>query len=386
MQAGNPLIEQLSCHALSKLDCGILLLDAQQNVLLQNNWLQKFTLRGVEPGSDNHFHTFYPEAVAERLHCAIEDALNKRVSAKLSYTLNPNVLGLKDPAFGDPIPHSVTVIPVDQGGEPCCMLHVIDETTQVHKEQSLQRYTEQVEMQKSALDLAARNARSVAESKSAFFNAVSHEFRTPLNAILGFSQMFVQNLLGELDAEQMENMQQIYQASLQLQGFLNQLLHISSLEQKNLTKYCRPVNLGSTAGLCVGQHQAQAVQRGIEIELQSCCLEVQCNKESLQHVFDNFLQMAIKANEDKTVVRITSECSLGSIKVLFAGDFNRIPLKQDVLNRLPVKQAVETARNTDLNIEFLLELSANLLQVSGGRMGYDKSALWFSLPIESTTD
>jgi len=70
-------------------------------------------------------------------------------------------------------------------------------------------------------------ARQSAEMKEQFIASVSHEMRTPMNAILGMSNILVQM---DLKGEQMDMVTSIKQSSEILLGIVNDILEISSIQ------------------------------------------------------------------------------------------------------------------------------------------------------------
>jgi signal transduction histidine kinase/HPt (histidine-containing phosphotransfer) domain-containing protein/ActR/RegA family two-component response regulator len=90
------------------------------------------------------------------------------------------------------------------------------------------------------LRLSRAKARSDEESfsKSFFLARMSHEMRTPLNAIVGFSEMEMRN---DLPQNTRDNLEKIHKAGSNLLGIINDILDISKIESGNfelaVTKY-----------------------------------------------------------------------------------------------------------------------------------------------------
>lgn len=73
--------------------------------------------------------------------------------------------------------------------------------------------------------------------KNEFLANISHELRTPLSAIIGFSEMLSTKLFGDLNAKQLEYVNDIYVSGVHLLGMINELLDISKIEAKAMTLY-----------------------------------------------------------------------------------------------------------------------------------------------------
>lgn len=81
--------------------------------------------------------------------------------------------------------------------------------------------------------------------KTVFLANVSHALRTPLNSIIGFSDVVLKDKAGELNREQVvEMMTHINRNGQQLLYFISQLLELSNFESNLLTFTSVEVNLG----------------------------------------------------------------------------------------------------------------------------------------------
>lgn len=81
------------------------------------------------------------------------------------------------------------------------------------------------------LSIAKINAEEANRSKSAFIANVSHELRSPLNAIIGFSEIMVKEMLGPIrNRKYREYSQDIHNSGHLLLSLINDILDISKIE------------------------------------------------------------------------------------------------------------------------------------------------------------
>lgn len=80
----------------------------------------------------------------------------------------------------------------------------------------------------NALQAAKAEVESANQAKSAFMASMSHEFRTPLNSILGYTQILLRD--AGMNDKQREGVKTIHQAGERLSGLVNELLDLSQLE------------------------------------------------------------------------------------------------------------------------------------------------------------
>ena len=77
---------------------------------------------------------------------------------------------------------------------------------------------------------AALRLRELDRSKRRFLTNMSHEFRTPLTNVIGFSRLLLKKLDGPLNHAQVRDIEIIYQDGQHLLGLINDLLDISHIE------------------------------------------------------------------------------------------------------------------------------------------------------------
>lgn len=104
----------------------------------------------------------------------------------------------------------------------------------------LRETLETVEIQNIELDIARKAAIQASKVKSEFLANTSHEIRTPLNGILGFSELLKKT---ELNHQQEEYLETIYESAKGLLTIINDILDFSRLEIGKLTLEYKPVRL-----------------------------------------------------------------------------------------------------------------------------------------------
>jgi signal transduction histidine kinase/CheY-like chemotaxis protein len=102
-------------------------------------------------------------------------------------------------------------------------------------------------------------------AKSRFLATVSHEMRTPLNGILGMTQMLQRS---SLDAEQRAQLEIIHDSSRHLQTVIGDLLDLSRIEFGKLVIDERPFALADTVREVTGLLGAVATDKGLRFELE----------------------------------------------------------------------------------------------------------------------
>ncbi len=110
-------------------------------------------------------------------------------------------------------------------------------------------------------------ARAASQVKSEFLANVSHELTTPLNAVIGFSEVLQDRYFGELTEKQDEYVTTIRDSGLRLLALLTDILQLAKLDAGDLNLDLDP---GSPAGLvraAVEMLREKALRHNITMEL-----------------------------------------------------------------------------------------------------------------------
>ena len=166
-----------------------------------------------------------------------------------------------------------------------------DVTERKRFEQALQETNVEMESAKSAAEKANL-------AKSDFLSGMSHELRSPLNAILGFAQLMATAAPPPSDA-QSESITQILQAGWHLLKLINEILDLSVVESGKVSLSLEPVALSEVLSECQAMMEAQAQQRGILMTFPRFDQPsfVWADQTRLKQIVINLLSNAIKYNQ-----------------------------------------------------------------------------------------
>ncbi len=173
-----------------------------------------------------------------------------------------------------------------------------DVTERKRFEQALQETNAELESAKFAAEKANL-------AKSDFLSSMSHELRSPLNAILGFAQLMEGS---NPSPSQKESITQILQAGWHLLKLINEVLDLAVVESGKVSLSLEPVSLSEVISECQAMMDPQAQQRGIAMtfpHLEASCF-VRADRTRLKQIVINLLSNAIKYNKDHG--RVTVDC------------------------------------------------------------------------------
>src|ERR1022692_4365563 len=172
-----------------------------------------------------------------------------------------------------------------------------------------------------------KRARAAAEkanlAKSDFLSSMSHELRSPLNAILGFAQLM--ELASPLPTDsQKESIAQILQAGWHLLKLINEILDLSVIESGKVSLSTESVSLAEVMSECQAMMEPQAQQIGISMVFPRFDnpFFVSADRTRLKQIVINLLSNAIKYNKERGTVVVdctTSAPGLTRISVKDTG-------------------------------------------------------------------
>lgn len=164
------------------------------------------------------------------------------------------------------------------------------------------------EEQKEVLLLAAERAESANHAKSDFLSRMSHDIRTPMNAILGMTAvagMHIDEKERVLDA-----LGKITVSSRHLLGLINEVLDMSRIESGKVSLTENAFNLSDTIDSLLTIFHTQMDAKGLELNVSIAKLEhedVIGDDQRLQQIFMNIMGNAVKFTPSGGRVSISIE-------------------------------------------------------------------------------
>lgn len=159
-----------------------------------------------------------------------------------------------------------------------------------------------------------KSAKSIAEranlAKSEFLSSMSHELRSPLNAILGFAQL-MESASPPPSGAQTKSIAQILQAGWHLLELINEILDLAVIESGKISLSLESVSLTGVLSECKAMMEPEAQQRGIGIHFPPLDEPtfVTADRTRLKQIVINLLSNAIKYNTPggRVDVEVTTE-------------------------------------------------------------------------------
>ena len=227
-----------------------------------------------------------------------------------------------------------------------------------------------LQIKNSELEAARATADKANLAKSEFLSSMSHELRSPLNAILGFAQLMESGQPAPT-AAQASSIGQILKAGWYLLTLINEVLDLALIESGRLSLSMEPVSLPEVLLDCQTMITPLAAKRGIQLHFPTFsdpCF-IQADRTRVKQVFVNLLSNAIKYNRHNGTVDVSFKAAAPDrlhISVRDTGDgLSASKLEQlfQPFNRLGQEDSDEDGTGIGLVV------SKRLVELMGGNIG-----------------
>jgi signal transduction histidine kinase len=145
--------------------------------------------------------------------------------------------------------------------------------------------------------------RAADRDRAAFLAAVSHELRSPLNAILGFADILMTEVDGPLSPEAREEVEQIRGSGQHLLDLINDILELSALESGQLRLTRTRVDLAAVARDVVREAAGLVGARPVAVHVRGeTGIYARADAKRVRQVLTNLVGNAIKFTQEGEVV------------------------------------------------------------------------------------
>ncbi len=251
---------------------------------------------------------------------------------------------------------------------------------------------EQVRVRTTALTVALEMAEINNRVKSRFLSNMSHEFRTPLNGILGMAELAQYRASDPKLKAQLDN---IIRSSEYLLSIINNVVNLTKLEAEKLTLTQTNFRLGTIFDSMNRLFAQQAKDKGLEFNIESSVSDcfVDADAERLTQILQNLVDNAIKLTATGQVRILASLLTDSPTEVLVrfevcdTGIGIAVENQKYLFNAFEQKDDSSTRQHGGLGVA--LAISKHLVTLMGGEIGVVStpgcgSQFWFTARLNKS--
>jgi signal transduction histidine kinase len=239
---------------------------------------------------------------------------------------------------------------------------------------------EAFEHQRAAVEELER----LSKAKSDFISIVSHEFRTPLTGIQGFSEMMRDEDL--TPAEIREFAGDINKDAQRLNRMITDMLDLDRMESGRMVLHREAVDINAVVGDVADRVRPNSPRHPIELDLDPTLPEFSGDRDKLTQVVANLLNNSVKYSPDGGQIAITTRAGPGFVQVAIEDHGLGIP--EDALERVFERysridsSATRHIQGTGLGLPIVRQI----VEMHGGRVWVESvvgkgSTFRFTVPL-----
>src|SRR5438045_421249 len=211
--------------------------------------------------------------------------------------------------------------------------------------------------------------------KSEFLANMPHEPRTPLNAIIGFSEVLLQRMFGELNDQQADYLGDIVSSGRHLLSLINDILDLSKIEAGRMELEAAPFSLVAALNNAVTLVRERAQSHGIKLALDVApeLDTIVADERKLKQVVVNLLANAVKFTPDGGTVSLRAARENGEVRLsVHDTGIGIAPEDQERIFE-EFQQATHQTEKSREGTGLGLSLSKRMVELHGGTISVDSA-------------
>ncbi|MCG9128954.1 PAS domain S-box protein [Candidatus Poribacteria bacterium] len=268
---------------------------------------------------------------------------------------------------------SSSLLGIQQDGTRIIISMALDNTDRIKAQQAMQN--------------AKETAEYASRAKSDFLANMSHELRTPLNAIIGFAEILRDELVGPVNEEQKECINDIRVSGQHLLEMINDILDLSKIEAGKMSLQLEEFHILDAVEEVNAIINALAMKKNIELSL--ACPEngtIEADRIKVKQIFYNLLSNAVKFTPDNGKVTTNLKVTTSDLYVMVTDTGIGISEEDQMKLFAPFTQ-IDTSKSRRYGGTGLgLALTQRLIELHQGEISVTSeegkgSTFSFSIPI-----
>ena len=221
-------------------------------------------------------------------------------------------------------------------------------------------------------EIMKETAEAANKAKSDFLASMSHEFRTPLNAVIGFSELMSSGLGGPLTDQQKEYVTDIFTSGQHLLSLVNDILDLSKVEAGKMELEMNGFNIIKLVESSIALFKEKAYKQSLQMTFAIAQgLDTMTGDErKVKQVLFNLLGNAVKFTPDGGRIHVEATLTDGNDFLKCSVSDSGIGISREDQNKLfkPFEQVDTRLTRKYKGTGLGLSLCKKLVELHGGRI------------------
>ncbi|MFA6318467.1 MAG: histidine kinase dimerization/phospho-acceptor domain-containing protein, partial [Elusimicrobiota bacterium] len=168
--------------------------------------------------------------------------------------------------------------------------------------------------------------KEIEKMKEEFLHYITHDLRNPLGSAMGFIEVLLKGLVGNLSPEQHNMISSIQRSMSRLMAMVNNILDIAKMESGRMKVSLSKVELSAVAARSIAILESLSKQKKITVAYEAAGeYAVDADADMIERVFTNLLGNAIKFTPSEGRITLSAADEGGHVKCCVADTGDGIP-------------------------------------------------------------
>ncbi|HET7273775.1 MAG TPA: ATP-binding protein [Longimicrobiaceae bacterium] len=179
----------------------------------------------------------------------------------------------------------------------------------------LEHANDQMQVVMADMEVAREDAEKASRAKSDFLATISHEIRTPINAIIGYTDLLLMELQGPLTADQKDHLERVRASGRHLVRLIDEVLDLARIESGQVQIDFQRGSSADAITNALSLLQPQAAEKSLTVEFEGADdgeIPYQGDPKRVEQIIVNMLANAVKFTDTGGRVTITRNLHRGT--------------------------------------------------------------------------
>jgi len=170
--------------------------------------------------------------------------------------------------------------------------------------------------------------------RSEFLTNISHELRTPMNTITGYTSIILDGIYGEINEKQRRGLNKVLQNARSLSRLINDMLDFSKLESGKMPIFKERFLISQVIKESVQSFKSQIAEKGLELHIDiKDDIEMENDRTKIKQILEHLLSNAVKFTKKGSITIVAEKPSQSEYVKISVSDTG-IGIKEEDIEKI----------------------------------------------------